>query len=148
MKIRPYRTSDAADFLDLVCALAEYEKLEPPSPAARRRLVAEIGRRIRVLIAEEQGKAIGYAIYLFTYSSFLARPTLYLEDIFVRPEARGRGAGRAFFRALRREARGAGCGRIEWMVLNWNKPAIRFYDRLGAEPLDGWLTYRLTLRAR
>ncbi len=137
MKIRPYRTSDAADFLDLVSALAEYEKLEPPSPAARRRLRAEIGRRIRVLIAEEKGQAIGYAIYLFTYSSSLARPTLYLEDLFVRPEARGRGAGQAFFRALRREARGAGCGRIEWVVLNWNKPAIRFYDRLGAEPLDG-----------
>jgi GNAT superfamily N-acetyltransferase len=110
--------------------------------------VAEIGRRIRVLIAEEKGKAIGYAIYLFTYSSFRARPNLYLEDLFVRPEARRRGAGKAFFRALRREAAREGCGRIEWMVLRWNEPAIRFYERLGAEPLDGWLIYRLPLGTR
>lgn len=145
MRIRPYRKSDRADFLALVRGLAVYEKLKPPSPPAQRRLIADIGRRIRVLMAEDRGRAIGYAIYLFTYSSFLARPTLYLEDVFVLPEARGRGAGKAFFKALRREAAREGCGRMEWVVLRWNKPAIKFYDSLGAEPLDGWLTYRLTL---
>lgn len=146
MRIRPFRKSDAADLVGLVRALAGYEKLEPPTAAASRRLVADVGRRIRVLIAEESGRAVGYAIYLFTYSSFLARPTLYLEDVFVLPDARGRGAGQAFFKALRREAVREGCGRLEWMVLRWNKPAIRFYDRLGGKPLTGWLSYRLTLR--
>lgn len=99
-----------------------------------------------MLIAEEKGRAIGYATYLFTCSSFLARPTLYLEDVFVRQEARRRRAGKAFFRALRREASCEGCGRIESVVLHWNKPARRFYERLGDAPLDGWLTYWLTPR--
>ena len=113
MRIRPYRKSDARDFVALVKGLAEYEKLKPPSPAACRRMVADIGRRIRVLLCESEGKSVGYAIYFFTYSSFLARPTLYLEDVFVLPDHRRGGAGRKFFDALFREARRERCGRME-----------------------------------
>ncbi len=145
MRIRPYRKSDARDFVALVKGLAEYEKLKPPSPAACRRMVADIGRRIRVLLCESEGKSVGYAIYFFTYSSFLARPTLYLEDVFVLPDHRRGGAGRKFFDALFREARRERCGRMEWMVLDWNAPAHRFYEKLGARPLKGWVPYRMIL---
>lgn len=146
MKIRPCRKSDARDVLRLLRELARYEKLKPPTPAAGRRLLADIGRRIHVLIAEDEGRTIGYAIYLFTYSSFLARPTLYLEDVFVSADARGKGVGKAFFKELRRLAKKAGCGRMEWTVLNWNAPAIKFYDAQGARPLKEWTTYRLALK--
>lgn len=145
MKIRPFRPGDARDFVGLVRALAKYEKLRAPTPAAARRLVADVGKRIRVLLCEVAGKKVAYAIYLFTYSSFLARPTLYLEDLFVLPAYRRHGIGKAFFRMLLREARREGCGRMEWVVLDWNKPALRFYDKLGARPLDDWITYRMIL---
>jgi GNAT superfamily N-acetyltransferase len=145
VKIRPYRKSDAKEFVGLVRALAAYEKLKPPTPAAGRRLVADIGKRIRVLLGEVDGRTVAYAIYLFTYSSFLARPTLYLEDIFVLPQFRRHGMGKAFFQALLREANREKCGRMEWTVLDWNKPAITFYDKLGARPLDEWIIYRMIL---
>lgn len=145
MKIRPFRPADAKAFVDLVRELARYEKLRPPTSAAARRLVRDAGRRIRVLLAEVDGRLVAYAIYFFTYSSFLARPTLYLEDLFILPEHRGRGIGRRMFERLRREARREGCGRMEWMVLDWNRPALRFYDALGARPLKDWIYYRLTL---
>jgi GNAT superfamily N-acetyltransferase len=147
MKIRPYEKRDAKALVSLVRALALYEKLKPIGPAAARRLVGDIGRRIRVLMAEVDGKPVGYAIYLFTYSSFLARPTLYLEDIFVLPEQRRLGLGGAFFKALHAEARRERCGRMEWVVLDWNIPAQRFYRKLGAKPLTDWITYRLALRS-
>jgi len=96
------------------------------------------------LLAElDDGRVVGYAIYFFTYSTFNARPTLYLEDIFVLPEQRGRGAGVALFRACAREATVLGCARMEWQVLNWNTPSIEFYQRLGARQLDDWLPFRL-----
>jgi len=136
MKIRPYQKRDAKDLTALIRALAKYEKLKPPSPAAARRLIADIGGRIRVMMADAGGKSVGYAIYLFTYSSFLARPTLYLEDLFVLPEQRRGGIGGLFFEALHREARRENCGRMEWVVLDWNTPAHRFYRKLGAKPLD------------
>jgi GNAT superfamily N-acetyltransferase len=147
MKIRPYEKRDAKDLASLVRALARYEKLTLPSPAATRRLARDVGRRIRVLMAEVDGKPVGYAIYLFTYSSFLARPTLYLEDLFVLPEHRRLGLGGAFFKSLLAEARREGCGRMEWVVLDWNTPAHRFYRKLGAKPLEDWNTYRLVLRS-
>lgn len=145
MKIRPYEKRDAKDLTALIRALAAYEKLTPPTPAAARRLLADIGRRIHVLLAEVDGQAVGYAIYLFTYSSFLARPTLYLEDLFVLPEHRRSGLGARFFQALRAAARREKCGRLEWIVLTWNTPAHRFYRKLGAKRLDDWLLYRMTL---
>ena len=147
MKIRPYRKRDAKDLVALIRALARYEKLAPPTSAAAKRLIADIGRRIRVLIAEVDGKSVGYAIYLFTYSSFRARPSLYLEDIFVLPEHRRSGIGRRFFEELRRAARREKCGRLEWTVLEWNAPAHRFYRKLGAKRLAGWVAYRLPLDA-
>lgn len=147
MKIRPYAKRDAKDLVSLIRALARYEKLKPPTEAAAKRLIADIGRRIRVMLAEVDGKSVGYAIYLFTYSSFLARPTLYLEDVFVLPEFRRGGIGCLFFEELRREARREKCGRMEWVVLDWNTPAHRFYLKLGAKPLDNWVTYRMVLDA-
>ena len=144
MKIRPYEKKDAGDLVGLIRALAHFEHLNPPTPAAARRLAADAGRRFHVLLAQEGGRKIGYAIYFFTYSTFLARPTLYLEDLFVLPEYRRRGVGKKFFDALLREARRKRCGRMEWSVLDWNRPAIRFYRRLGARPLEEWIPYRLT----
>jgi GNAT superfamily N-acetyltransferase len=145
MRIRPYEKRDAKPLVGLVRALARYEKLKPITPAAARRLVRDVGRRIRVLMAEVDGKAVGYAIYLFTYSSFLARPTLYLEDVFVHPDYRRLGLGGRFFAELHREARRERCGRMEWVVLDWNTHAQRFYRKLGARPLNDWITYRLPL---
>jgi GNAT superfamily N-acetyltransferase len=145
MKIRRYEKRDAKDLVRLVRELARYEKLKPLTPAAARRLVGDIGRRIRVLMAEVDGTCVGYAIYLFTYSSFLARPTLYLEDVFVLPEQRRGGIGGLFFKELHREARREKCGRMEWVVLDWNTPAHRFYLKLGAKPLENWVTYRMVL---
>jgi GNAT superfamily N-acetyltransferase len=147
MKIRPYQKRDAKDLLSLIRALAKYENLKPPGAPEAKRLIADIGRRIRVFMAEVDGKSVGYAIYLFTYSSFLARPTLYLEDVFVLPEHRRGGIGGKFFEELHREAKREKCGRMEWVVLDWNAPAHRFYRKLGAKPLDNWVTYRMVLDA-
>jgi GNAT superfamily N-acetyltransferase len=94
-------------------------------------------------LAEVDGAIVGYAIYFFTYSTFRARPTLYLEDVFVLPERRGQGAGVALFRACAREAVAQNCARMEWQVLSWNEPSIVFYQRLGARHLDAWLPFRL-----
>ena len=141
--IRPYRKTDAKAFIGLVKDLAAYERLKPPAPAACRRMCRDIGRRIEVLMAELDGRPAGYAIYLYTYSSFLGCPTLFLEDIFLRPACRQRGVGRRLFSALRRIARRRGCGRMEWLVLDWNRPAIRFYEKLGARRLREWLLYRM-----
>lgn len=145
--VRPLTVSDLSVFLDLVDALADYEKLARPSSAARERLAADAVAeppRFRVLLAERAGRAIGYAVYFEAYSTFLARPTLYVEDIFVLAEERRRGVGRSFMRELAREASRLGCGRIEWQVLAWNAPAIAFYEKCGASRLDEWHTYRLT----
>ncbi|HEX7242237.1 MAG TPA: GNAT family N-acetyltransferase [Longimicrobiaceae bacterium] len=145
--VRPASRGDAEVFLALVDALADYEKLDRPTPEARERLLADAfgdRPRIGVHLLELEGRAVGYTITLETYSSFLALPTLYLEDLFVLPEARKRGAGRAAFRFLAGEAVRRGCGRMEWQVLDWNQLAIDFYDRLGARRMTEWYTYRLT----
>jgi GNAT superfamily N-acetyltransferase len=146
ISIRPLASADVPKLLDLVDALADYEHLPRPEADARARLTRDATAdqpRFRALIAELSGQPVAYAIYFYTYSTFLARPTLYLEDIFVRSEARGRGVGRAIFRALAREAAANDCGRIEWQVLTWNEPAIGFYERLGARRMTEWHSYRL-----
>lgn len=145
--LRAATRADAEVFLSLVDALADYERLARPTPEARQRLMRDgFGSRPRFqpYLAEVAGRAVGYAMTLETYSSFLALPTLYLEDLFVLPEARGRGVGRAMFRFLAAEATRRGCGRMEWVVLDWNRLAIDFYERLGARRMTEWFTYRLT----
>jgi GNAT superfamily N-acetyltransferase len=133
--------------LELIDALADYERLARPDAQARERLVQDgfsESRRFDAYLVELAGTAVGYAIVFESYSSFLARPTLFLEDVFVLPEHRRAGVGEAVVRFLAAEALRRGCGRMEWVVLTWNEPAIRFYDRLGAQRLDGWMAYRLT----
>jgi len=147
--IRPATARDVPALLELMRGLAAYEKLPPPGAAAAARLRAALRGsepRLCALLAWDGAIPVGYALYLFTFSSFLVRPTLYLEDLFVVPEVRGRGFGRRLFETCRRTARRRGCARMEWVVLDWNKPAHRFYRKAGARRLADWVTYRLTLR--
>jgi GNAT superfamily N-acetyltransferase len=144
--VRKALPSDGTLVLSLVEALAAYEKLPPPDEEAKKRLLADLYSsrpRIDCFIAESDGKAAGYAFVLETYSSFLALPTLYLEDLFVLPECRGKKAGYALFTAMVGEARRRGCGRMEWTVLDWNELAINFYRRSGARYMKEWHLYRL-----
>jgi GNAT superfamily N-acetyltransferase len=146
--VRPATPADAETWLALVDALADYERLDRPTADARARLVNDAfgpePHRIQVYIAEAEGRAVAYAITCETYSSFLALPTLYLEDLFVLPDARRGGIGRVIFGYLAAEAVRRGCGRMEWAVLDWNQLAIDFYDKLGARRMREWFTYRLT----
>jgi GNAT superfamily N-acetyltransferase len=133
--------------LSLIDALADYERLPNPDSAARERLLQDAfgeHSRIEVFLAEAGGSTAGYAIVFETYSSFLALPTLYLEDLFVLSEYRGREVGYHLFTHCVQEALARGCGRMEWAVLDWNRLAIDFYERLGARPLKEWLPYRLS----
>ena len=113
-----------------------------PPAAPEMEWIHELGRE-NFLVARVDGQVVGYAIYFFTYSTFRARPTLYLEDIFVLPEQRGHGAGIALFRTCAREAVANECARMEWQVLAWNEPSIAFYERLGARHMADWLPFRL-----
>lgn len=146
VQVRALEPADTPRLLDLIDGLADYEKLPRPDAEARTRLASDAiaePARFHVLLAEVDGVVVGYAFYFFTYSTFLARPSLYLEDIFVLPQARGLGAGVALFRACAQAAAQLGCGRMEWQVLSWNEPSIQFYERLGARHLEGWLPFRL-----
>jgi GNAT superfamily N-acetyltransferase len=96
------------------------------------------------LLALEKGAAVGFAVYFYNFSTWLGRPGLYLEDLFIRPEKRGTGYGRALLERLAQIAKERGCGRMEWAVLDWNDPAIQFYRKLGAEPMSEWTVFRLT----
>jgi GNAT superfamily N-acetyltransferase len=146
LTVRPATPNDAQAILRLVRGLADYEKLTPPDANAEARLVRDMFTnppRIQAFIGECDGVPAGYAFVFETYSSFLALPTLYLEDIFVLPEFRKRKLGLALFTAMVSEAHRRGCGRMEWSVLDWNKLAIDFYERLGAQHLKEWRVYRL-----
>lgn len=145
--IRRVRRDDTEAFLSLIDALADYEHLARPDAAARERLIrdgTDKHPRYEAFLAAIDGKDVGYAIIYETYSSFLALPTMYLEDIFVLPEDRGRRAGAALFLHVAELARERGCGRMDWTVLDWNTLAQDFYDRLGASRLKEWQLYRLT----
>lgn len=145
--VKPANESDAVAFLELVDSLADYEELPRPTADAKARLLADaFGEtpRFSLFLAYGTDGPVGYAVVFETYSTFLALPTLYLEDLFVRPEARGTGAGSALFARIREEAKTRGCGRLEWACLNWNQLAIDFYARRGARHLDEWRSYRLT----
>jgi GNAT superfamily N-acetyltransferase len=144
--IRPAVSSDGETLLRLIDALADYEKLPKPDIAAQERLLRDAfgeRKRIEVFLAEVAGKPVAYAIVFETYSSFLSPPTLYLEDVFVLSEYRGRRVGHHLFVYCVSEAYRRGCGRMEWAVLDWNRLAIDFYERAGARQLKGWLYYRL-----
>ncbi|MBR9978096.1 MAG: GNAT family N-acetyltransferase [Bacteroidetes bacterium] len=145
--IRQARAEDGPCLLSLIDALADYEKLARPDEAARRRLLQDgfgTAPRYEAWLAFVGDNIAGYAIIFETYSSFLALPTLYLEDIFILPAQRKRKAGFALFLHCVRLARDRGCGRMDWTVLHWNELAKEFYRRLGAAHLDEWQLYRLT----
>jgi GNAT superfamily N-acetyltransferase len=145
--IRRATAEDGIALLALIDALADYEHLDRPDAGARGRLLSDAFGpvpRIEAWLAEFDGVPAGYAIIFETYSSFLALPTLYLEDIFVLPEYRNRKIGLSLFLAVGDLARQRGCGRMEWTVLHWNSLAIDFYRRLGARHMDEWQLFRLT----
>ncbi len=145
--LRPARREDVPAILALIRDLAEYEQLAHEVEADEAGLAATLfGDRpcAEVVIAEADGTAAGFALFFHTYSTFLARPGLYLEDLFVQPRFRGLGIGRRLMTHLARLAVERGCGRFEWTVLDWNAAAIGFYRSLGAIGMDGWTTQRVT----
>jgi GNAT superfamily N-acetyltransferase len=145
--IRPAAAEDAPAIARLIHALAEYERLAHAVTLDETRLREHLfGPRplAEVVLAEDAGEVVGYALFFPTYSTFRGQPGLYLEDLFVRPEYRGRGHGRALLSAVARLAVERGCGRLEWSVLDWNEPAIHFYRSVGAVSMDEWTGYRLT----
>ena len=147
--VRKATEDDASVILSLVDALAAYEKLDPPDARAKERLIRDMTGnhpRFDAYLAEIEGKGAGYAFVFETYSSFLALPTLYLEDLFVLPKYRKKKIGAALFSAMVKESHQRGCGRMEWAVLDWNQLAIDFYKRFGATHLSQWHLYRLTQR--
>jgi GNAT superfamily N-acetyltransferase len=143
--LRPAQQPDGKTLLTLVDALADYDKLPHPDDEAKKRLLhdAFVQKRFDVVLAEWEGKTVGYAVLLETYSTFVARPTLFMEDLFVLPEFRGKHVGYELFRYGLKEAVRRDCGRMEWLVLDWNKPALGFYDHAGANQLKGWVPFRL-----
>jgi len=147
LSIRRATPRDAALVLKMIRGLAEYERLAYQMEATVGQIRRHgFGRRryFEALICRRGRTAIGFALYFFTFSTFVGRPTLYLEDLFVLPEERGRGAGKALLSALARIAVRRGCGRLEWAVLDWNEKAFRFYRRLGAKPAKQWVLTRLS----
>jgi GNAT superfamily N-acetyltransferase len=145
--IRPVRPDDVPVLLEMFRELAAYEKLEHMLVADERLLgEALFGERpaAEALIAERDGRALGYAVYFATFSTFLARAGIWLEDVFVRPEHRGGGLGRALVAAVAAVAHARGAERMEWSALRWNELALGFYRGLGAERMDDWVTLRLT----
>ena len=147
LRIRPGKAADVPITLEMIRGLARYERLAHQVKATEPRLRAHgFGRSpyFKTLICRRGRHAVGFALYFFTYSTFLAQPTLYIEDLFVLPEERGYGAGKALLRELARIAVRRKCGRMDWAVLDWNKPAMRFYKRLGATFRRDWILTRLT----
>jgi len=133
--------------LEMIRELAEYENLSHVVVATEEQLRHTLFGEppaAEVLLANRNSEPIGFALFFPNYSTFLAQPGIYLEDLFVKPHARGKGAGLALFIELARVAVARGCGRVEWAVLDWNEPSIRFYKKLGAVPMDEWTIFRLT----
>jgi GNAT superfamily N-acetyltransferase len=144
---RPATIDDVPVVLELIRALATYERA-PNEVTATEGTLAEVlfGKKpaAEVLLAFENETAVGFAVFFHNFSTWLGRPGLYLEDLFVKPEHRGKGYGRALLIELAKIARERDCGRFEWAVLDWNEPAIQFYRKLGAKPMDEWTVFRLT----
>lgn len=144
-QIRKATENDTPIIFDLIKKLAVYEKIEDEVITS----VEELKKNIfthqfsKVIIAEENDKPIGFALYFYNFSTFVGKPGLYLEDLFVEPECRGKGYGKQLFVELAKIAKEENCGRMEWSVLNWNTPAINFYKSLTAKAMDEWTVYRL-----
>jgi len=144
--IRPATAADVPIILELIRALATYERAPNDVTATEDGLSKVLfGKKpaAEVLLAFKNETAVGFAVFFHNFSTWLGRPGLYLEDLFVRPEDRGKGYGRALLIHLAKIARDRGCGRMEWAVLDWNEPAIQFYRKLGAKSMDEWTVFRL-----
>jgi GNAT superfamily N-acetyltransferase len=147
MNIVKATAADSPIILEMIRGLAEYEKLSHAVVATEDQLRKTLfGDRpaAEVLLANEGGECVGFALFFTSYSTFLAKPGIYLEDLFVKPHARGKGIGLALLKKIAALARDRDCGRVEWSVLDWNEPAIGFYKKLGAVPMDEWTGFRLT----
>src|SRR5437660_4256219 len=147
LQIRPARVEDVPVILELIRDLATYERAPDEVTATEEQLVDVLfGEKpvAEVLLAFEGKSPVGFAVFFHNFSTWLGRPGLYLEDLFVRPEHRGKGYGRALLVYLAKIARDRKCGRMEWAVLDWNEPAIQFYRKLGAKPMEEWTVFRLT----
>jgi GNAT superfamily N-acetyltransferase len=147
VSIRPAAESDLPLILHLIESLAEYEKLRHECVASEDKLRLTLfgdHPAAEVLIASVENEPMGFALFFHNYSTFLAQPGIFLEDLFVKPEARGKGVGHALLSSLAQLAVERNCGRLEWNVLDWNELAISFYKRIGAVPMDEWTTFRLT----
>jgi GNAT superfamily N-acetyltransferase len=147
LRIVPATERDVPVILQMIKGLAEYERLTEHETATEAQLRATLfGPRpaAEVVIGYAGGKPVGFALFFQNYSTFLAQPGIYLEDLFVEPEARGHGYGRQLLAYLAKIAAERGCGRVEWSVLDWNQPAIGFYRKLGALPMEDWTVFRLT----
>jgi GNAT superfamily N-acetyltransferase len=146
-EIRPARVEDVPIILELIHDLATYERAPREVTATEEQLVDVLfGKRpaAEVLLAFEGKLPVGFGVYFHNFSTWLGRPGLYLEDLFVKPEKRGKGYGRELLVSLAKIALERNCGRMEWAVLDWNEPAIKFYRSLGAKPMDEWTVFRLT----
>ena len=147
VRIRPAEAADVPVIAELIRGLARYEKLEDQVTMTEERLAESLfGQHhyAETLLAEVDGTAVAFALFFHNFSTFLGQPGIYLEDLFVVPEHRGRGIGRILLKELARLALERGCGRLEWSVLDWNREAIGFYERLGARANSEWTVYRLT----
>jgi GNAT superfamily N-acetyltransferase len=145
-RIREARAADVPAIGQLIRELADYERLAHEAVASETALRESLfGSRpfAEVLMGEAGDAVAGFALFFHNYSTFLGKPGIYVEDVFVRPTFRGRGLGTAFFRRIARLAVDRGCGRMEWAVLDWNEPALNFYRKIGAVPLSDWITQRL-----
>ncbi len=150
LEIRSASAEDAALILRFITDLAIYEKAEDLVVAKESDIRTSLfgkASTTRAVICEMNGQAVGFAVYFFNYSTWLGQHGLYLEDLYVSPEFRGMGAGKALLKHLAQIALSRNCGRFEWSVLDWNEPAIRFYQSIGAKPQDEWVAYRLTGKA-
>lgn len=146
LHIREAVRSDASQILAFITELAIYEKAEHEvvaTVAGIEQSLFEGATPAHALICELDGQPIGFAVYFYSYSTWLGRKGMYLEDLYVSPQQRGVGAGKALLRHLARLACDSGCGRLEWSVLDWNEPAIQFYRSIGASPQDEWVRYRM-----
>lgn len=144
--IRKAKESDAALLLNFIRRLADYEKRPAEVTATEEDIRSSVFDRkvAEAIIAEYNGKPVGFAIFFHNFSTFLGKPGIYIEDLFVCPEFRGQGLGKLLFSYISRLAVKRNCGRVEWTVLTWNEPAINFYEKIGAVPKNEWMLYKLS----